>query len=102
MGFKNCARSALQIHPRFVPDCMSSNSKGIQLALDNLSKLNVLCHESLLEGFAEIAQSALDRKLKFLKYFLSTLHVLVEKIVYNSGSLKQSLLLYPNVTKVYF
>jgi hypothetical protein len=60
--------------------------------------LKVVCHESLLEGFAEIAQSALVRKLKFLKYSLSTL----QKTVYKSGSLKQSLLLYPNVTKVYF
>ena len=60
--------------------------------------MKVVCHESLLEGFAEIAQSALVRKLKFLKYSLSTL----QKTVYKSGSLKQSLLLYPNVTKVYF
>jgi hypothetical protein len=72
------------------------------VALDNLPELNVLCHESLLDGLAEIAQSAIDRELKFPKYSLTTLYVLVEETVYKSGTLKQSLLLCPNVTKVHF
>ncbi|XP_046646487.1 uncharacterized protein LOC124336743 isoform X3 [Daphnia pulicaria] len=75
-------------------------TKALQMALDNLPVLKVLCHESLLEGLAEIAQNALDRKLKLPKYSLSTLHVLV-KTAYKSGSLRKSLLLCPNVTKVF-
>ena len=46
------------------------------MALDNLPELNLLYHESLLEGLAEIAQNALDQKLELPKYSLSVLHVL--------------------------
>lgn len=73
----------------------------MQIALDNLLELKVLLHESLLEGLAEIAQNALDNNLQLPKYpLLSSLHVL-DKTVYKSGSLRQSLILCPNVTKVY-
>ncbi|EFX87228.1 hypothetical protein DAPPUDRAFT_97349 [Daphnia pulex] len=81
-------------------NCNKITIKGIQLALDNLPQLRALCNESLLEGLAEIAQSATDQKLDLPQYSMSTLNVLY-KTVYKSGSLRQSVLLFPNVTEVY-
>jgi hypothetical protein len=80
--------------------CYKITIKGIRLALDNLPQLRTLCNESLLEGLAEIAQSATDQKLDLPQYSLSTLYVLYHT-VYKSGSLRQSVLLCPNVTEVY-
>lgn len=71
------------------------------MALDNLPELKILRHEFLIEWLAGIAQIALDQKLKLPNYSLSTLHVLGQT-VYESGSLEQSLLPCPNVTKVIF
>jgi hypothetical protein len=78
--------------------CYKITIKGIQLALDNLPQLRTLCNESLLEGLAEIAQSATDQKLDLPQYSLSTLYVLC-KTVYKSGSLQQSVLLCPNAAQ---
>jgi hypothetical protein len=54
---------------------------------------------------AEIAQNAVDHKLTLPKYSLKTLHILnsfyVKSFTYKSGSLLQSVLLCPNVTRVY-
>jgi hypothetical protein len=51
-------------------------------------------------GLAEIAQSATDQNFDLRQYSLSTLYVLYHT-VYKSGSLRQSVLLCPNVTEVY-
>jgi hypothetical protein len=80
--------------------CSKITTKGIQMALDNLPQLSVLCHESLLECLAEIAQSAIDQKLSLPKYCLSALYILHDTI-YKTDSLRQSVLLCPNVTEVY-
>ncbi len=80
--------------------CYKITITGIQLALDNLPQLRALRHECLLEGLAEIAQSATDQKLDLPQYSLSKLYVLYNT-VYKSGSLRQSVLLCPNVTEVY-
>ena len=85
--------------------CCKVTTKGIQLALDNLPQLSILDHELLLECLAEIAQNAVDHKLSLPKYSLKTLHILnsfyVKSFTYKSGSLLQSVLLCPNVTRVY-
>ena len=85
--------------------CCKVTTKGIQLALDNLPQLSVLDHELLLHCLAEIAQNAVDHKLTLPKYSLKTLHILnsfyVKSFTYKSGSLLQSVLLCPNVTRVY-
>ena len=80
--------------------CSKITTKGIKLALENLPQLKILYHECLLECLAEIAQSAIDQQLLLPKYSLTTLFML-RFTVYQSGSLQQSVLLCPNVTRVY-
>ncbi len=80
--------------------CFKVTTKGIKLALENLPQLRILCHETLLECLAEIAQTAIEQKLSLPKYSLSALYIL-PNTVYKSGSLQQSVLLCPNVTEVY-
>ena len=86
-------------------ECRKVTTKGIQLALDNLPQLSVLRHELLLDCLAEIAQNAVDHNLPLPKYSLKTLHILnhiyMKSFIYKSGSLQQSVLLCPNVTRVY-
>jgi hypothetical protein len=76
-------------------------SRGIRMALDNLPLLKVLFHESLVEGLASIAETALDQKIPDTpkQYSLSSLHFdFFTPRVYRSGTLGQSLLLCPNIT----
>ena len=80
--------------------CFKVTTKGIKIALDNLPHLRVLCHRSLVECLAEVAQTAIDQKLKIPKYSLTSLYILSSKDYYKTGNLQKSLILCPNVTKV--
>ena len=80
--------------------CCKVTTKGIQLALDNLPQLSLLEHECLLECLGEIAQNALDHNLCLPKYSLKTLYILRDTI-YKTGSLQKSVLLCPDVIRVY-
>jgi hypothetical protein len=87
-------------------ECRNVTTKGIKLALDNLPQLSVLNHAFLLKCLAEIAQNVVDHNLCLPKYSLKTLIILKDfdywdPFGYKSGSLLQSVLLCPNVTRVY-
>ena len=83
-------------------NCNKLTSKGIQAALDNLPQLRELDHEFLFEFLATIAQTAISQKLILPQYSLTKLNISRRSTintVYKSGSLRQSLLLCPNVTQ---
>jgi hypothetical protein len=74
------------------------------MALDNLPLLKILYHESLVEGLASIAETALDQKIPNTpkQYSLSLLsYDCFMQRFYRSGTLGQSLLLCPYITDLH-
>ena len=78
------------------------------MALDNLPQLRVLDNEFLVDCLTEIAQTAIDQKLTFPKYSLSTLLLRPKYCLresksyagYKTGNLQKAVLLCPNTTRL--